>query len=105
MAKEELIIVANYSDENEMTLEELCNVCHISPDTIQHLIEFDIIHPRGQQQEWLFDLSALQRIQTALRLQRDLEINMAGVAIVLDLLDQMQDLRQQIHVMHRHFEK
>ena len=39
--------------------------------------------------------SALRRTRMALRLERDLEINLAGVALALELLDELQRLRRE----------
>jgi len=44
------------------------------------------------------DTKALKRLQIAIRLQQDLGVNLAGSALVLDLLEEMQALRQ----MHGH---
>ncbi len=46
-----------------------------------------------QQTQWRFSGSALQRARTAMRLQRDLGINLAGVALAMDLLDEIEELR------------
>jgi len=104
MAKQGLVIIADYSQETPLTLTEICHICNISGDFIRDLIEFEIIHPKGElPAEWLFELRELQRIKTALRLQRDLEVNLAGVAVVLNLLEELEDLRAQVQLLHRHY--
>jgi DnaJ-class molecular chaperone len=45
---------------------------------------------------WLFRVSCTKRTRIALRLQRDLDVNVAGVALALDLLDELQELRQTV---------
>jgi chaperone modulatory protein CbpM len=35
----------------------------------------------------------VQRVQTAIRLQQDLGVNLAGAALALDLLEELQELR------------
>ena len=102
MEKKELMIV-NYS-ETPVTLNELCEICHISSDTVSEYVSYAIIHPIGTStNEWHFDLNQLQRMQTAMRLSRDLEINMQGVAMVLDLLDELNELREQMQVFEKHY--
>ncbi len=104
MKKHEQLIIADYSQETPLSLEELCEVCHITTEFINTLMEYEIIHPKeAQQTEWLFDLDELKRIQRALRLQRDLEVNLAGIAVVLDLLDELEELREQVELMHKHY--
>jgi chaperone modulatory protein CbpM len=36
-----------------------------------------------------------------MRLQRDLEINMAGVALALDLMEELEQLRRELRMRHR----
>jgi chaperone modulatory protein CbpM len=106
MEKKELIIVADYAQDVTFTLHELCEICHLSPEDIQTFIEYDIIHPidtRGD--EWMFDIAHLQRLRTAIRLQRDLEVNLAGVGLVLELLDEMEQLRAQAALFEKHYLK
>lgn len=83
-------------DENlELTLDELCRACLARSEHIVTLVEEGILQPRrgDAPDEWRFTGIALQRASRALRLQRDLELNLAGVALALDLLDEIDELR------------
>jgi chaperone modulatory protein CbpM len=42
---------------------------------------------------WRFSGESMVRARSALRLQRDLGINMAGIALVLDLMEEFESLR------------
>lgn len=102
MKKTEIMIIANYADNSQITLEELCLSCHLSPDAINEFIEYDIISPiNDDAEQMLFDLMQLQRVQTALRLQRDFEVNMAGVALVLDLIEERDTLRTRTEFLEK----
>lgn len=104
MARKDIIIIADYSQESLLRFDEICTICNVSSDTIVSLIEYEIIHPRGNTPaEWTFDLAELKRIKTALRLQHDLEVNLQGVAVVLQLLDEMDDLRIKLELLEKHF--
>ena len=46
--------------------------------------------------EWHFSGAALRRVRRALRLERDLELNLAGVALALDLMDELEQLRNEL---------
>lgn len=104
MKKSQWMIVADYSEASSLTLESLCEICEISSDEIYHLVAYDILYPAGRQpEEWVFDQKQLQRAKTALRLQRDLEINLAGVALVLDLLEDREELRAKLALFEKHY--
>ncbi|MCL1979839.1 MAG: MerR family transcriptional regulator, partial [Proteobacteria bacterium] len=40
-----------------------------------------------------FTAIAIKRVQTTMRLQRDLRINLPGCALALDLLEELEELR------------
>jgi len=102
MEKHEVMIVANYSQESWLTFDEVCRICNISSDALHELIAYEIIRPRQSTQgDLLFNLVDLHRTKTALRLQRDLEVNIAGVALVLDLLDELEELRAEAKFFDR----
>ena len=103
MAKKGVVIIADYSETHPVSFDELCEICNLTSDIIDSLIEYEIIHPEGKRPaEWEFDMTQLQRVKTAMRLRRDLEVNFAGIALVLDLLDQMEEMRTQIELLERH---
>lgn len=105
MAKHELVIIADYSNESRLTLDELCRICGIRIELVHDFILHDVITPTGGHlpEEWLFDLVQLRRIKTALRLQHDLEINLQSAALVLDLLEELETLRAQAKLLEKHF--
>lgn len=104
MKKHEVMIVASYSKSSMITIEELCEICNITDDVLKEFISYEIIHPmESSKQEILFALEDLQRIKTALRLQHDLEVNMAGAALILDLLKQLDEMRQKMKFLERQF--
>lgn len=79
-----------------LTLTEISFACRVREEQIVALVEEGIIEPEPLQQEWCFRASELRRAHKAIRLQRDLDINLAGVALVLDLLDEVEALRARL---------
>jgi chaperone modulatory protein CbpM len=103
MKKNEIVIIADYSSESPMTLDELIEASRVSPDFIRNLIDYGILYQHtGTPADWEFTITHLQRVKTAERLQRDLEVNLAGVAVVLDLLDEMDELQAKINLLEKH---
>jgi chaperone modulatory protein CbpM len=86
-------------EHTELSLDDLCQICTSSSEFIIELVEEGVLEPAGYQQtHWRFSASSLRRARTAVRLQRDLGVNLAGVALALDLLDEIDSLRNQIRV-------
>jgi len=98
MSEQELDILTGLilDDEVSLTLEDVCRACAVETTLIVALVEEGVLEPSSQGkklQQWRFSGASLGRARIALRLQRDLEINLAGVALTLDLLDEIQTLR------------
>ena len=80
-----------------LTLAELSRRCRVAERDIIALVEEGILEPRGAVPgEWRFAAPCVRRVQVAIRLERDLGINRAGVALALDLLDELAWLRQRL---------
>ncbi len=81
-------------DTTFISLDELCSACTARVEHIAALVEEGILEPSGgSSNDWRFPGSSLYRARTALRLQRELEINLAGVALALELMEEVQQLR------------
>ncbi len=84
-------------DDTEMTLVELCQACSVHEDDVRVWVSEGVLHPSAEPgQPMRFRGAALRRARVALRLTRDLEINTAGVALALDLLDEINELRARL---------
>lgn len=105
MNNKSLIIVADYSQDALLTSDEICLLCGLSHDDLNAFLNYGIIYPIkfSTSNELHFNLAHFQRIKRALRLQKDLEMNLAGVALVLDLLDEMEKLRSNVHLIEKHY--
>jgi chaperone modulatory protein CbpM len=107
MPHDKSITVTTISVEEfpELTLDELCAACDISPDFIEEILDYGVIEATDALEDMRFNESDLRRIKTILRLQNDLEINVAGAALVLDLIEEIEDLRSRIDVLEKFFSR
>jgi chaperone modulatory protein CbpM len=103
MSKEQELRAGVLLDESvEFTLSELCRSCHTHAEVVFELVEVGVLDPRGRDPgHWRFSGNALRRAERALRLHRDLQINLAGVALALDLLDEIDQLRERLRALER----
>ena len=99
MTKEITIDSGMVLDEyTRFTLVELCVLGKTSAEWIIELVDEGVLEPEGETvNDWRFDARALKRLQAVRRLQQDLRINLPGAALVLDLLEEVEKLRQQLH--------
>ncbi len=84
-------------DRMHFTLRYVCQELGISPKTVRKYIEEGLVEPQdflsGQP---LFDRSAFERLAKIRRLRRDLGINIAGIDIILRLLERVEELNDEI---------
>lgn len=81
--------------ETTLTIRELCRACSQRTEWILELVDEGVLEPQtGSQQDMVFSAVELRRARTAMRLQRDLGVNLAGIALILDLLEEVDTLRK-----------
>jgi chaperone modulatory protein CbpM len=87
--------VAEIVEDSAMcTLDDLCLSCNVNPDWVAGLVEHGVIESVGQTRSgWQFTTLSIIRVAKAKRLERDLGLNLPGVALALELLDQLDEMR------------
>jgi chaperone modulatory protein CbpM len=103
MSEHPLIPVAEILDENlELSLTDLTQRYAVEVEIIIELVQEGVLEPQGPRpEEWRFRGPDLIRLRRAINLQRDLELNLPGIALALDLLDELEELRAKIERMER----
>ncbi len=84
-------------EDVELSLAELCRACDADSELVVQLVEQGLIEPRGSApQAWVFAGASLRRTRVAVRLIRDLELNLPGAALAVDLLDEIARLQRDL---------
>lgn len=87
-------------EQAQLTLADLCHACVVRAEQIIGLVDAGVLEPQGREPaDWRFGGASLHRARTALRLQRDLDIDLAGAALALELLDEIESLRTRLRAM------
>ena len=85
--------------ENEvhMSIVELSHASRTPQEMIMSWVTEGVLSPSGSSPEdWRFGGDSLRRAKTAAHLTHDLELNVPGVALALELLDEIAELRTRI---------
>jgi chaperone modulatory protein CbpM len=81
----------------ELSLSQMCQACGAEGEDIVKLVEEGVLQPIGKaRNRWSFPGASLERARRALRLQQDLGVNVAGAALALDLIDELDRLRAEL---------
>jgi chaperone modulatory protein CbpM len=99
--KDQVAVAGEVLDEETIfTLAELCRSCSVQAEFIEALVAEGILEPNGRHtQHWCFPASSVRRTRITLRLQQDLGINLAGVALALDLIERIEQLEARLHAV------
>ncbi|WP_305909679.1 chaperone modulator CbpM [Methylomarinum sp. Ch1-1] len=84
-------------EEMEFTLVDLSRACSVHAEWIIALVDEGILEPSGNDvTEWRFSGDNLKRVLAVQHLQKDLGVNLAGSALVLELLEEIEALRARV---------
>ena len=90
-----------------VTLRELCEISGAPADFVVEMVEFGILEPAAgdrapeDRTHWQFATPAVRRSRRAVNLMRDFGINLEGMSLVLDLLDELDTNRRRIRLLER----
>lgn len=100
MAKRDILqsLSGEILEENTtLTLAELCWACQLPAQRIFELVEEGIIEPQGRSPaSWQFQGVSVRRVRCVRRLERDLGLNVAGAALAIELLEELERLRARL---------
>ncbi len=84
-------------DDFQLSLLELCRCCTVRAETVISIVEEGVVEPLGSSpSNWRFNGPMLRRVEVALNLQRDLRVNLPGAALALDLMEEVERLRERL---------
>jgi chaperone modulatory protein CbpM len=88
---------AIFEETAVLTVRDLSRMCAVDERHIVEFVQEGVLSVvEIDTTEWHFSGAALRRARLALRLERDLELNLAGVALALELMDELEHLRREL---------
>jgi len=90
-------ITLYHTEREQFTLEGLAACTGVHPRLITCFVEYGLIEPiqpAGGQP--LFDAACIARLRMIERLRHDLGANLAGIAVILDLLKRLTALQREV---------
>ena len=93
-----VVISGHVVEEVELSLADLSTACQVDAEWLMLLVGEGILEPLERRKTWHFAGHSVRRIRTVQRLQQDLGVNLAGAALALDLLVEVNQLRARLSV-------
>ena len=89
-------------DEFHLTLVDLCRCCRTSAEQVAALVDEGVLEPAGPEPTlWRFQGVSIRRVRRAHRLTQDLGLNLAGAALAVELLEEIDQLRARLRRLER----
>ncbi|MTI64777.1 chaperone modulator CbpM [Methylophaga sp.] len=85
-----------------ISFTQICDCCELPATTLAEMLDYGVIAPSAMtitEHEALYEAECIQKVRKAARLCRDLEVNIAGAALALDLLDEINTLRERLLIV------
>ena len=79
-----------FDESARLSIGDLSRMCAVDERHIVEFVEEGVLHVVDVRTEWRFSGDAL-------RLERDLELNLAGVALAVELLEEISQLRRELN--------
>lgn len=99
---EQVLIGDLLGEEDELSLDELCQACSLEAGRIVELVDEGILRPDGRDRTtWRFTYLSIEVVGKTRRLQQDLGVNLPGAALALELLEEIERLRSHLEVLDR----
>jgi chaperone modulatory protein CbpM len=91
------------SDLDEpLALEVVCEIVGARRSLVSRLAQAGLIETiEGDEGERLLTRGAVIRLRRMQRLRRDLGVNFAGAAVILDLVSRMEEMNRELARLHR----
>lgn len=84
-----------------INIHQVCRACGVERSLIVSMVEYGIVEMGADE---MFDSANVRRLIKAARLYRDLNVNVQGIAVILDLLDELEAMRARVATLERTFE-
>lgn len=76
-----------------LALDDFARACGVEVGFVTLLVDEGLLTPPRAEPAWQFGGEELARVRRICRLQRDFEASLPSVALMLDLLDEIEHLR------------
>jgi len=89
-------------EDFHLTLGDLCRACQITAEQVLAFVDEGVIEPFGPEPgRWRFHVVSIKRVRCAHRLTQDLGLNLAGAALAVELLEEIEYLRARLQRLER----
>lgn len=83
-------------ERQDLDLDELSQVASLPREVLQELVDCGVISPSSTVPHWRFSGCCVNTARTASRLRNDFELDAGALAVVMKLMERIQDLEAEM---------
>jgi DNA-binding transcriptional MerR regulator len=85
------------TEHSLLTLEDLASAAGLHPELVDVFVRHQLVEPIANTgSRPLFPTSSVERLERILRIRHDLGVNLAGVGVILELMERTQHLKREL---------
>jgi chaperone modulatory protein CbpM len=102
MTVQEIRSVEVLESRGTITLTEIISYANVRRERLIEMVDAGLLEPIGNVvEQWHFAIRDLRRLRLAERLVNDLDVNLPGAALILDLIEERDELSARVALLRR----
>jgi len=90
------------TEHSLLTLEDLATAAGLHPELVDVFVRHRMVEPTTHTGSCpLFPTSSVQRLKSILHLRHDLGVNLAGIAVILEMSEQIEILQADLKMLRK----
>ena len=91
--------------KRQITIEEFADFHQVTTELIQEFADFGLISVLKVEQQYCIDTGNIERCERAIRIHKDLGVNMEGIEIILDMREKHAEMQRELKWLRHQLEK
>ena len=80
-----------------LSLEDLASATGLHPELVEQFVDYGLLEPSaGTGPRSIFPVSSVERLRRIMRLKCDLGVNLAGIAVILEMRERLVSLQEEL---------
>jgi DNA-binding transcriptional MerR regulator len=100
MAEQTHALTVWRTEHSLLTLEDLATAAGLHPELVDLFVRYQLVEPTVHTSSCpLFPPSSVERLKRILRLRHELGVNLAGISVILDMAEQIENLETDLEML------
>jgi DNA-binding transcriptional MerR regulator len=100
MAEQTHALTVWRTEHSLLTLEDLASAAGLHPELVDVFVRYQLVEPTVHTSSCpLFPTSSVERLKRILHLRHEMGVNLAGISVILDLTEQIENLETDLEML------